>query len=252
MEGLPECWSESFQQKATRFAKDVTAIGDELRSLLREVRKSYRDHLQSPSSDDWAMEAAYDDWQAYGYSEWFEPFSSVESSVFDNLAEWASRFHRAVRVVDVSNAIEGFSSPLDLDQLLKLSQCLTSNWSERVGGELMCVFGTLTDQLDAFTHAVDLWMFQGMVAEADGKEPTVNQLMVNILNGQKVDEFVAWSVTDWQDRLAPLRGGKAPSKSTIQGTAVWQNIQSLRKQTGAELLDHQTERDDHGNRRSRL
>ena len=150
VEGLPECASESFQQKSTRFGKDVFAIGDELRVLLREIRKSYRTRLAPMETDDAAKELL-----AYGCNEWFQPDSSVAPNVLDNLGEWASQFQLAAQVVDVAKAIEGFPSPLENKLITTLAQCLTSNWDRRTGNELLRVFGELTTQIEAFTKAVD-------------------------------------------------------------------------------------------------
>ena len=173
MEGRPECASESVKQKTARFADDVSAIGEELRVLLREIRKCYRHHYHT--DHEYSIESAYDEWTMYGVNEWFEPLSSVERSVFDRLAEWASLFHRAVRVVDVSKAVEGFSSPLDVGVLSKLSQSLTPVFEPRVGNDLMQSFGALTLQLEAFTEAVDLWMFETQREDSAGGRGVVDQ-----------------------------------------------------------------------------
>ena len=189
MEGLPECASESFQQKSARFGKDVFAIGDELRALLREIRKSYR-HRPAPMETEHAAE----DWFAFGCDEWFEPVSSVAPSLLDNLGEWASRFQRAARVVDVGQAIEGFSSLLDMPLLITLSGCLTPNWDRRTGAHLMEVFYKLAEHSKALTQAADAWTYQqlpnrskpaeewnthqGVAAESEPRELTQNESIV--------------------------------------------------------------------------
>ena len=80
---------------------------------------------------------------------------------------------------------------------------------------------------------------------------SVNAQMLDIMQSVGNEVCLEWSVEDWRDKLFE-RFRRKPSKSTIHKQPTWDLIRTLRVQTGAETLEHQTTRDQTGKRRSRV
>lgn len=213
---LPECASESCGDKASRFTDDPTLIGDDLRSLLREIRNCYHLYDHRNLSEEWDLEAAYDEWQAFGCTEWFQPKTEVARNVFEALANWSARFQRAARIA-ISKTIPEISPPLDLNSVAALSRCLAGSWCERTGHELLTLHGTLTENLENFVRAVDTWVFRTnpAPAENDANVPAGWEKSCAGVAGKvaKYYQDVSAVVTDWNallerfDETHSLRGG---------------------------------------------
>ena len=213
---LPRCSIESFQDKALRFTEDPTLVGDELRSLLREVRKCYYQHDHPNVNDEWAVEAAYDEWHAFGCNEWFCPIPELELGVLDEIAGWAVRLQRAARIA-VSRKLSGVSPALDFESIGKLARCVTPSWCQQSGNELMRVHATLTDHVEAFTHAVDDWVFENLSTPteetANTSPPVENGYDGVVERVARYFQDVKAAVEDWRallqqfDETFELTGG---------------------------------------------
>ncbi len=199
---LPQCSTEPFQNKALRFTDDPTLIGDELRILLREVRKCYYQHDHPNVNEDWALEQAYDEWQAFGCNEWFQPIPELEPQVFDELAGWAVRFQRAARIA-VTRKLSGVSPALDIESIGKLARCVTPGWCQQTGNELMRAHADLTAHVEVFTHAVDDWVFSNSQSPVENDAPAPLVESNTGVAGRVVRYFqdVNAAVADWRDLL---------------------------------------------------
>jgi hypothetical protein len=177
---LPKCAFETLKDKLDRFSGDLATISDEFRLLLREVQRLHCLHQPPDNPDEYAMEAVYDDWQTFGFTEWMERLSSVERNVYVSLSEWANRFQRAVRLVSNSSTASDVLTVIENDQLVKLSNSIPESDDPRTGNELLRVMERLTQQSQVFTDRVDDWQMKQVKGRNRETHHSVEQLSADI------------------------------------------------------------------------
>lgn len=82
-----------------------------------------------------------------------------------------------------------------------------------------------------------------------GNPPSVNALMIELMQKHGQEECLGWSVRRWCLELEPGRG-KKPAESTIHGTPTYQLLKGLNDQKKVAMVERQTAKDEKGKRRS--